>query len=992
MFSIKSKKQRLKSVIVILFILLATKPNVLAFENDSIHPLLSFKHYGEDEGLTGKTVYSILQDKEGFMWFGTNVGVFRFDGKVFRRFTRQDGITDNEVFKLFQDREGRIWFLTFNGYLSFWKDGEIYNPSNTPFLKKAYLGSIIVTSFEDQTGHIWFGTQQAGFIVIKNNSVQVFQFPEANIMLRSVILVEDSSGGVWSFKNNKMYKLLEENFKDSIALMSKADPLRACQGKNNSELYYLAREGIFKISNLSSSLFIKEKSLPPSNKTVNLVSDGTYLWVCTLGNGCYEYLNGKLNKKYFEGGVVNFVRKDREGNLWFSTFTEGVFMIPSGNDGIFNFNKSSGLSGDKITSLALDKDSSVWLGYSNGIIDAISNHKKRTYRFTKPDEPTFSRVISIIADSSIIWCGTDMGVYYIQNHNLNFIPFDKKVGTNPHYSVKQLMKANNNAIYATYSFNLLKIMEDSKGFYIHEEFDSLVRTFSIVEDKKDHYVVSSMRGLIQYEPNGKYSALKTDINFSDIRIIDMKTDSDNLLLLATSGNGLYIMKDGKMVQHFSTANDISDDNCFRIFLTGHSCYLATANGLNILEKQNGRYKLVRVLTMANGLLSNSVNDVIAKDEKIYMATDKGFTVFSSTLSAPVQYSSRVIITSVITDTVHPLSANTYIFSSKIPRLLIRFAYPVFNPASQAKVLYRLIQNDNDNLKWITSGNNEIEFSSLSPGSYIIELKPGLKNIKDNQLTKLYFEIRPLWYQTVMSKSIAGIMFLGVLIFTVRRRVSRRYERQINQQMMLENERHRIASDMHDDIGSDLTQINIWSNILKAGGNKNTEVAEKISRSSNEVLEKMDQIIWALNSVHDHSEDLIMYIHEYASQYLENTNMKLIFQQDESMPDFKISAIQRRNIFLVLKELLHNTVKHSEAKNVTLKIFNSSSTLKIHYADDGSGYDQNEITEGMGFSTMRERMKEINSSFVAYSKKGEGVSVQLEIGIDAIRQHNFNSSL
>src|SRR6185295_969532 len=184
-----------------------------------------------------------------------------------------------------------------------------------------------------------------------------------------------------------------------------------------------------------------------------------------------------------------------------------------------------------------------------------------------------------------------------------------------------------------------------------------------------------------------------------------------------------------------------------------------------------------------------------------------------------------------------------------------------------------------------------------------------------------------------AKAIFFLAASGLIIFIVRRNVIARYKRQMKQQAILENERTRIASDMHDDIGSDLTQMHIWSTILKTNKGQNAEVAEKISRSSDDVLEKMDQIIWALNSLHDSSEDLITYLHQYASQYLEDTGINLIFEVNESAPSIKISAIFRRNIFLVLKELLHNTVKHSRAKNATLKIFCSSTSLKIYYADD-----------------------------------------------------------
>src|SRR5436190_21341892 len=99
---------------IILIFSFAEKLIAVPHSNDTIYPFLSYKHFGEEEGLICKTVYSSIQDNDGFMWFGTDNGVFRYDGKKFKHFTKEDGITDNEVFMLYQDRYSRIWFLTFN--------------------------------------------------------------------------------------------------------------------------------------------------------------------------------------------------------------------------------------------------------------------------------------------------------------------------------------------------------------------------------------------------------------------------------------------------------------------------------------------------------------------------------------------------------------------------------------------------------------------------------------------------------------------------------------------------------------------------------------------------------------------------------------------------------------------------------------------------------------------------------------------------------------
>jgi signal transduction histidine kinase len=172
--------------------------------------------------------------------------------------------------------------------------------------------------------------------------------------------------------------------------------------------------------------------------------------------------------------------------------------------------------------------------------------------------------------------------------------------------------------------------------------------------------------------------------------------------------------------------------------------------------------------------------------------------------------------------------------------------------------------------------------------------------------------------------------------------------------MLELERMRIASDMHDDIGADLTQISMWTNILKTSEKNNPEVISKIVYSTNDVLQKMDQIIWALDSVHDKASDFVSYLKECIIRSLDSTGIKFTLQTNESIPDVKLSSIQRRNIFLVMKELLHNTIKHSRATEIKIKIIFDPSNINIAYSDNGRGFDS-ASGDGLGFTTMKKKV-------------------------------------
>src|SRR5205085_9579594 len=120
---------------------------------------------------------------------------------------------------------------------------------------------------------------------------------------------------------------------------------------------------------------------------------------------------------------------------------------------------------------------------------------------------------------------------------------------------------------------------------------------------------------------------------------------------------------------------------------------------------------------------------------------------------------------------------------------------------------------------------------------------------------------------------------------------------------------------------------------------------RISVKSNEVLEKMDHIIWTLDSVHNHLPDLIYFIHEQSARFLEDTNIDLQFHTEDRIPNLTIDTIRRRNLSLVIKELVHNTVKHSGATLVTIKVSIREFVLYIGYTDNGKGYILSEVAEG-----------------------------------------------
>jgi signal transduction histidine kinase len=195
----------------------------------------------------------------------------------------------------------------------------------------------------------------------------------------------------------------------------------------------------------------------------------------------------------------------------------------------------------------------------------------------------------------------------------------------------------------------------------------------------------------------------------------------------------------------------------------------------------------------------------------------------------------------------------------------------------------------------------------------------------------------------------------------------------------QEERERISADMHDELGSGMTTIRLMSEIAKnkMKGNVPVEI-EKISTSANDLLNKMNAIIWSMNSNNDTVDNLVSYIRVYAIEYLDGTSILCRINTPAAIPQLEISGDKRRNIFLCLKETLNNALKHSNATEMNIDIVvNSKLMIKIY--DNGIGIDPEKTKQfGNGLKNIFRRMKTIGGSCTIINNRGTETRLELPL--------------
>jgi len=198
---------------------------------------------------------------------------------------------------------------------------------------------------------------------------------------------------------------------------------------------------------------------------------------------------------------------------------------------------------------------------------------------------------------------------------------------------------------------------------------------------------------------------------------------------------------------------------------------------------------------------------------------------------------------------------------------------------------------------------------------------------------------------------------------------------LERQTALERERTRIARDIHDDLGAHLSEITILSELAQrdqGDTNKTGEHVRKISINVRQVIDSMDEIVWAVNPRNDTLPHLVSYTGQFAMQFLTMAGIRCHLDLPDQPPHRALSAEVRHNLFLVVKEALNNVVRHAHASETWLRIHVTASALELIIEDNGVGFNHPpDDARCDGLRNLRQRMDEINGRCQIESKKGAG---------------------
>ncbi|MEO8210228.1 MAG: two-component regulator propeller domain-containing protein [bacterium] len=949
----------------------------------------NYTHYTVEDGLASTNVYVAFQDSKHFMWLGTDNGVNRFDGKNFEIYTTENGLADNDVLRIFEDSQQRIWFLTIGGHLSYFKDGKIHNERTDPYLSKGYTGAGLFYAIEDNKNRIWFCSYNAVVSVLEKD--EFFNIKIATAYPNFGVCVDqDSTGKIFLFSQFNKH-LFDENEKKIIIVGDHPGEMTGSYMKTTTgDCFYFIKNKIYKIRNGVSSLCLDVSEFNINSYLTTIENPKNNFYISTAyGTYNIQKTPGKKNiiQKYLPNEWINSTNFDTEGNLWFMTRRNGVFVLPKESKEIKLYN-SPYLLNENIQSLVVDNNGYVWIGCNEGQFAFLANDSITNFSLPK-NKPVKGNFLCLEKDiNGNIWAGSDSYIFKIKLKG-----WDKKSqpkiisGQKFERTLSVSINSKNEIILGRPMY--LSTVEEKNDLLISKSVKDesyYKRTFSVFYDNMDKLYIANIDGLHE-KYNGIYTSLIQYDSLLANKIIYMQQTPDSTLLLATEGHGLIFYKNNKVIKHLTHNNGLPSSLCRKVKVYNDNVFVCTNKGLTQFKYKNDSIYNIVNYNKSNSLPSDNVRDVVFSNGKIYVGTSSGLSVLelaykNSKLPPPPVYIRTVL------NNLKPIDwSKPFNIAYKNNDLIVHFNAITFsNPED---IIYEYSFN-NEEPQWKLVTLTAMNFPDISPGKYNFLVRARKKESEWSQPESFTVTVNQPIYFTwwfVLMGFLLLITGISLIIIYLNRRKVRVKFLTLEKRDALNMERNRISADMHDDLGSDFSKIAVMAEVIKIKDKNVADVQEDLTKISEFVKGariKMDDIIWALNPSNDYVGNMIGYINQYCLNFFDGTNIKVNINFNSAIDDVLLNARQRRNIFLVIKEIANNTLKHSSAKKFHLYFTYNKKEIKIEVGDNGKGLQnvqQKEFSNGL--NNINQRIAELNGKINIITSPDTGLSYMINIPFNSI---------
>ena len=955
-----------------------------------------------EDGLPNNTVHAIAQTPDGYLWLGTPGGLVRFDGIRFEDFspTNYIPLPNRGTIAMISGRDGGLWMaLDRGGVVSLNSD-----------MTRAYTEDLSMSIpnglAEDAEGGVWIAYRGGSLYRIKDKRVARITaeegLPEGTDICA---LATDNKGNVWFAKAGHIGMVRA----GKLQSLKQADsaPARLAAARGGGIWLCLG----FQLSKVDEAGHFQDQGefhpdRPGTVATCMLEDQQGAVWIGTSFSGVFRHDDSGFESIPTTHQEILGMSEDQEGNIWVGTFGSGLDRIR--RRAISLEGTEAGLPFAGVESICEDPGGTIWAVTQNGVLARRSKGKWNALPANEnwPDDAT-----CVTAETNgAIWIGTRLHGLYCWRDN-KFVNWgdpkqirgqtihtllasragDLWIGEESPHAIQRLRSGR---------FHTFDLPTDSR----------IVR--AMAEDAAGNIWAGTSKGVLLRITGDALSDV-TPKPQEPASIRCLYTTPDGAVWIGYAGFGVGRLKEAHYGE-IRTEQGLYDNWISHILADGHGWLWFGANrGIfkarqqdleQVAEKRATRVRSIQFgkgdgLPSLQATFGDSPDALRSRDGRLWIPMRTALAVVDPQKGVENSVTPRAILNQVTLDDRRiawyggalPIGKSQSVLdlratdtSLRLPpahrRLVFEFSAPSFTTPENVQFRYRL-EGLEDN--WVDAGMRRLaEYSRLPAGNYVFRvIACNNEGVWDKTGSVLSLVVNPFFWQTLWFR-IGGLSVFTLAVVAAVRIISFRRLHQrlqvLEQQEALHRERARIAKDIHDDVGANLTQIALLGELAqqdRGEPDKATERLGKISGTARMAIKSLDEIVWAVNPRNDTLAHLIDYAGQFAVDFLRAAAIRCRLDLPEQPPARELSTDLRHNLFLVIKEALNNVAKHAHASEVWLRVSVTSESLEVVIEDNGCGFDKvpdNSVSDGL--RNMRQRMADIGGDCRIESKPGGGTKV------------------
>ena len=729
---------------------------------ESQEPERSYTQFGVEDGLAGSTVYCMVQDHDGFLWFGTETGISRFDGTHFRNYGTADGLPTNQILEMFVDSKGRIWMAPFRKTVCYYFKGKIYNSENDSLLNRIKPTSHVIKFAEDARGNILI-MESTKLFLVSGQTVKEFNTIDHSPNTNFITIATAANGnflviekkGLYEYRDNQFHLIYNLNLIVESATYNYAIA---------NEHYLVTRTGV----SVGAVVNLRDWStynIPWSfqNLKMQLLGDSLFISNGQKGAQFFGLREKRPLPTLVENNPVSQTFIDNEGNYWFTTLGEGVFRLNSENVASLEFRSKKNV---KLQCFALKTLPHKWI-VGAGMMHVFTlefdtkGQIKKTLLWDEFGDELASRVTAVeVLKSGEILMGSDQ--------ILEVVPQNRPMIRSINAVVKGIVKISDGKFLVATRKDVfvLKMPEMVKVDTLWNERSTSAYMQS------DTVYVGTLDGLylILKDKTRIFAGKDEPLFRNDISAIT--GSGEGLVWIATNGSGMLGYRKGKIERRITVGDGLTSNVCRVVYVRKNEMWVGTDKGLNRIIFHRDTLTIVK-FTMNDGLLSNVINAVSLDSNIVVVATDKGINFFDVNAVSFRSNTNLVIDDILVSDRHLDPASRSFSLSHKDNNIRFQFAGISFRSGGEITYKYRLVGLDT---AWKTTKENFLSYPTLPSGQYRMELQATNKFGIKSRLISIPFTIEELLVEKTWFRLLTFVILIAgsfLFVYWLIRRVRKR---------------------------------------------------------------------------------------------------------------------------------------------------------------------------------------------------------------------------